>query len=342
MRISTGRFAAAGVLALVLAGCGSQEKIAARVNNVPITEEQFNIRTRNVTPADLQRVHVRAGEFAMQELIAEALMQQLAQQKNAVPTEAQIKEYAKFAKRYNNSEVTFVPDDPSRRTDEDWITDVRSTVAYRNVVMQSFKFTDADLQRVYEQLKPRLRERDRYHLRIIDMRNSARAKEALQALKNNIVFETVALKYSEDVVSGPKGGDVGEVPDVYIPQPLLKAIQGLKPGEYTRSVVAATVPKPPAPGQQPGQPTGTETRYFLAQLVEKKTGTTPTRDEVRLLLENMLARQRDPQAFQRVQRELREFQQKATIQINIKGYDHLLKPQQGPPPAPAPGAPARP
>src|SRR5207237_5133658 len=129
-----------------------------------------------------------------------------------------------------------------------------------------------EVQKLYDQYKPQLAERDQYHLRMIDVKTEAKAQKALEALKK-LPFETVALTQSDDPVSGPKNGDVGFVMDTGLPPPLLEGVKKLKPGEYTQQIIKALVPPYRGTGQPTTQP---ETRFFIVQLVEIKKGRTPT------------------------------------------------------------------
>lgn len=318
----------AAVIALALIGCGQSKKVVAHVNNEVITEDEFNQRTRDVTAANLApslapegpRGPAKAGEFAMDSLIAEKLILQLAAERHCTPTDAQINAYIAFAKKYRDPRYTFMPYDPAR-SDADWYRDARYTVAFLNMVKQDAKITDDDLKSIYDKYRSRLREPDMYHLRIIDVREKDKALKALASLKK-LPFETVALTQSEDPVSGPRSGDVGFVAEQQIPAPVLQAVKKLKPGEYTPEIIPAKVsPWNVAPG--PNAPL--ETRYFIAQLVDKKVGRIPTMEEVRPLLENAAVQRKSPMSIMRVQDALRDYQRKARITINLKPYDALFE-----------------
>lgn len=325
------------------AGCGRGEKIAARVNGDTITEEEFltrvqNINAANLAPALQGRGPARAGELAMMRLIEEKLIFQLATEKKAMPTPEQINHYVAFAKKYNHPAVTLMPGDPFR-TEEDWQRDARIALVIRNLWLAPLDLKEADARKIYDQIKTQLVERDQYHLRLIDTKTQAKAQKALDSLKKGVPFETVALKESDDPSSAKDGGSIGWQQDIQLPQPILQAVKNLKPGEHTTKIIRA----PSMSGMNPGEsPTD---HFFLAQLVEKKPGRTPTFEEVKLLCENEAMRQKDPAGSQRVQQALLEFQNKANIQITMKPYENLmqrLKQPSGTPSAAPPGAPAAP
>ena len=89
------------------------------------------------------------------------------------------------------------------------------------------------------------------------------------------------------------------------------------------------------------QVTDTPTRVQVrVRLVEKKPGRVPPIEEVRPLLENVMINKKDPGAFQRIQNSLKDFQDKANIQINLKEYQPIVaRFKAGPPQAPAAAAP---
>ncbi len=327
MKRAVGSFILAISLLVILNGCaGSGKKVVAKVNRDIITEDEFYARIQRVNAAQLMpaletrgRMPGRAGEFALQTMIAERLVSQYAAEKRATPSEAQITAYIAFAKKYANPQLSLLPQDPFRE-EADWRNDVKSTLAYRNLVMQSVKQDPAELQKLYEQYKPQLAERDQYHLRLIDTKSEKKAQESLKKLEK-LPFETVALTDSEDPVSGPKSGDLGFVNDTQIPPPILAAVKKIKPGEYTKEAIKAEIPAGGAPPAATN--TKTEPHYFIAQLVELKPGRVPTIEEVKPLLENYSIQQKDPGAFSRVQASLREFQEKSEIQINPKAYKSL-------------------
>src|SRR5262245_25926205 len=117
----------AAVLLLVVtaAGCGSNKKIAAHVNNDVISEDEFFERVQNVDAQQLansvqQRGPGRAGEYAMQNLISEKLFLQVAAEKKALPSDADVNRYMTLAKKYQQyPSVTLVPPNPFR-TDNAW------------------------------------------------------------------------------------------------------------------------------------------------------------------------------------------------------------------------------
>lgn len=306
-----------------LAGCGGK-KVAARVNKDNITEDEFYQRVKDVDVAQLAPAlqgqgPSRAGEYAMQNLIYEKLMLQFADTKKVTVSDADVNAYVEFAKKYpQDPMVTWIAPDPFR-TEDDWKRDGRIALLTRKMAFAPLKITDKEIQNIYESKKAALTPPDKYHLRVIIVRSVAKAELCLASLKKGVAFETVALKESEDQTTRSKSGDVGMIPAKVnnpILQPTVDAARKLKPGEYTTSPVKVKISEPN--GQS-------LTAYTLAQLVDIAPGVTPRLETVRWICEVEVASAKDPGAFQRVQTDIREFKDKADIQINMKPYQDLMK-----------------
>jgi parvulin-like peptidyl-prolyl isomerase len=330
-------------LMVAVAGCGGP-KVVARVNNETITEKDFYDRVLQVDAMELgasaqMRGPALAGEFAMQALLTEKVVLQLAAQKGATPTDAQIAGYMAFAKRFPQAlgpgaQNPFRSEAAARR-------DARIQVALRNLTAKPLNITDAELQDEYNRAKDRLVEPRQYHLRLIEVGSETKAKEALAQLAKGISFETVALTQSEDPVAKARSGDVGYLPEPTIPPALLSAIKMLKPGEYSKQIVKVDAPPPGAPNQRRAGP-----HFFVAQLVEVKEPRQIPFEEVRYGVENVVINRKDPNAGQRISVLLRDFMKGAQVEVTLKGYEDVAKKlkegAQGPigapvtPPVPAP------
>jgi len=334
---------------------GGSGAVVVSVNGEDITEKEFMEKTQNVTafnlaPALEQQGGVpgRAGEFALQTLIGDMILFQTAKEKKLIPTDEQITKYIAFAKKYQqNPQATMVNPDPFR-DENGWREDVRRVLTYRALIMSNTKMPEDELKKEYEKFRSQLKEQNTYHLRLVDTRTEAKAKEALAALNSGVAFETVALKHSEDPVSGPRSGDVGTVPEQYLTNlvpGILAVVKKLKPNEYHKGVIKQELTE----AGPTGQPSAKKTvHYYLVQLVERTEGKTPTFEESRFVLENARLLQKEPGAFDKARQEIRRNTEKADVKVNMARYKDL--PQRikqaaqaptvapGDPPGPAPGA----
>ncbi len=325
----------AAAAALGVAGCGgSAEKVAVKVNKDVITETEFTSRVASLDVMTFQAgsqqgAPGKAGEFVIRQLILEKLIIQAAAQKNITASDAEIAAYVTFAKKYPTAPGA-MGDNPLR-DDAAFIRDGRTQIVIRKMALGPLKLTEADYQKVYEQFKPQLKEPEQYHLRIVQSTTLKKSQDALASLNKGVAFETVALSMSEDPLSRQKNGDIGMLPETAIPAALTAAVRGLKPNDYSKAPIRVDTPNPQA---APGTPPQVATRYFLAQLVERKASRTPAIDEVRPIVEYQALMAKDPGAQARIQQELREFTLAADIQMNLKQYEDIVKKLKAPPTAP--------
>ncbi len=309
-------------LAVAVAGCGGP-KVIARVNNETITEKDYYDRLQQVDAVELgasaqMRGPALAGEFAMQALITEKVVLQLAAQKGATPTDAEIAGYMAFAKRYPQAvgpgaQNPFRSEAAARR-------EARLQVAIRNLTAKPLNITAAEIQDEYNKAKQSLVEPRQYRLRLIEVASESKAKDALAQLAKGISFETVALTQSDDPVAKARSGDVGFMPEPSIPPLLLDAIKKLKPGEYTKQAIRVAAPPSPQGQRAPVGP-----HWLVAQLVEIKEPRQIPLEEIKYGIENALINKKDPNAGQRVSGLLRDFMKGAKIEVTLKGYEDLAK-----------------
>ena len=126
----------------------------------------------------------------MQALVFEKLLVQLAKEKNALPSDADINNYIPFAKKYQqNPQLTLLSPDPSR-TDTTWRHDVRLALMRRNLAMAPLKITEDDIKKEYETVKGKITPPDQYHLRMIDVKTNDKALKALESLKTAVALQT--------------------------------------------------------------------------------------------------------------------------------------------------------
>jgi hypothetical protein len=307
-------------LALLGAGCGPSEKVAARVNKDVITEKDYLTRVQAVDYMSLgmsaQRGGAsRAGEFAMRDILMERLFLQAAAEKHVSPTDAQVKDFAAFSKRY----PAFVGDEAriTGRTDAEWLQFARRQVAVRNIALKSVNITQKDIDQLYKDpvFQAQVKERDAYHVRLIVNTTEAKSREALEALRKGVPFETEAFKVSEDPQTRQNSGDAGYLLDTSMQPELREAVMKLKPNEYTKTPVRVT--------QSRAGALGGPTFFIIVQLVEKRAGSMPAQDAVKPAIESILVQRKNPQVGQYIQSTLRDFVAKSTIQVKVKEYEGL-------------------
>lgn len=328
MRLGAGRYilkqaafaALVALTALGLAGCGGGPKVAARVNKETISEQEFQDRLSHVNAIELNESWqgggpTNAGEYAMRTLLFEKIVAILASEKGCAPSAAQITQhmtFLNFMRKY--------PQEASRFgwnplfSEADQRRSLQSLLAFRNLELKPLNLKDTDLTAEYEKRKGSLREPDEAHLRVIFMRNPAKAVGALDSLSKGVSFETVALRESEDASSRQRSGDVGFQPIPRMPAPVQAAIKTLAPGRWTTTPVKVDPPRNAGGRSLP-------TTYWIIQMVERKPGVAPPLETLRPLIEAILLDQKDPGSRARVEEELRSYALKADIEVKLKEYE---------------------
>jgi parvulin-like peptidyl-prolyl isomerase len=328
----------------VLAGCGEgTKKVAAKVNNDIITEEEYLNRLQEVDAVALgssaqQGGPAKAGEYAMRAIITEKLINQLAAAKGAKPDDAQIAQILEFSKRFPSAPGALGIN--PLKSEADTRRDAALELCVRNLALKPLNIKPEDISKLYESVKGQLVEPESVRLRIVDLATKAKAEEALASLTKGVSFETVAMTKSEDPASRSRNGDVGFRPLLALPEPLRNAVKSLKPGEFTKTPVKTEVAVNSPAGVGAGATPG-GVRYLLAQVVERKPERTAKPEEVKPLLETLLLQQKDPNANNRVREMMKETVSKADIQVNIKGLEKVpaaIKAAMSAQPAAAPAA----
>lgn len=340
------------VFAAALSGCGPKD--VAKVNGDTITEEQFQSRLREVDAYELGNSAqsggpAKAAEFALQAMITDRVVLQLAESKKASPTDAQVADYIKFTNKFPSAAGRLAAD--PFRSDDAKKREARMQVAIRNIAMAPLNIKPSDIDAQYKLMLPQLQEPAQVHLRVINLSSEDHAAEALKKLAAGISFETAALS-SEDPVTRDKKGDIGFVPIPQLPPGADKALAPLKDGEYTKTALKVMM----STQSRPGSPSTPTARYLVMQVVERKPGRVVPLDEVRPFVETNLLQIKDPNALQRVGQAVQESMQKADITVTLAGYEDVAQKLKqsgapgaprtggpvgpgGPGPAPAPGAP---
>ncbi len=99
-------------------------------------------------------------------------------------------------------------------------------------VKSKITVTDVDVQKACEEAmtKPK---REVYYI-LIKKGNEKKLEEAMSALNSGVPFEEVAKKFSDDTITGSKGGYLGNVTKGSLIKPLDLAVWSVKPGSIKK------------------------------------------------------------------------------------------------------------
>jgi peptidyl-prolyl cis-trans isomerase C len=168
---------------------------------------------------------------------------------------------------------------------------------YDTIVASGNKLTDMEVQSAYKLLQTEA------HVRIISVPEESTARRLVAELDKGAPFETLAVRFSRHG-SAVKGGDIGFVSYLYLPEPLRTRVMVLKPGEHTA-------------------PTAGDAGWEIAQVVETRPAnpSPPPLGEYRQELEFRLKQQRRRELATQYLTDLR-----GRLTYNPEGLDILCKP----------------
>jgi peptidyl-prolyl cis-trans isomerase C len=134
--------------------------------------------------------------------------------------------------------------------------------------------SEADLQKEYDTLKAQQASRQEYKLRHILVKDEAKAKDLIKAIKaKKTTFEAAAKKDSIDTGSGKNGGELGWGPTSnYVPE-FAQAVESMKKGDLS------------------AQPVQTQFGWHVIQVEDVRPIAFPSFDEAKPQLEEMMRQQ---------------------------------------------------
>ena len=146
MRISVVALLALAVVLSTLVGCGRRGLI--NVNGEKIAKEEFYARLERV-PVQTARGKKMAGQYVIEQMIAERLMQQLAEEKGVEPTEEQITKKIDLVKKQSGGDIRKIL---AQRgiTMEDMKRQLTVEQSMVNVITKGVKVPEADIKKAYE------------------------------------------------------------------------------------------------------------------------------------------------------------------------------------------------
>lgn len=303
-----------------LAGC-QENKIVARVKDTSITQQALYDRVLRVTAAAIpQQQGMDAGGATLISMIREAMVAQMAKEKNAIPKEEDVSKFIAYLKRVNPTTTDEI--NAGRLTDEDLRRSVLLAMEEFGIGTNGAKAEEKELDASYNEQKPQLKIGEMYTVKTMRLPTEATAQQAIDELKKTNDFRAVATKVLG--ITGPELINAGREMTVQadrLPPDMKAAFASVAPGQYTPKPIAAQVPNP--------QTQVAETQYIVAQVVRKTPEYTPSKEEIRPVLEQAVLGKKFPEWQSVKDQQLAEFTKKAIadneIQIDIKRYQPLLK-----------------
>ncbi|GAA0235260.1 peptidylprolyl isomerase [Castellaniella daejeonensis] len=164
--------------------------------------------------------------------------------------------------------------DPAVRQETELATQSILVRALMAKYLKDHPVTDADLQKEYNDIKAEQGSRQEYKLRHILVKDEAKAKDLIKAIKaKKTTFEAAAKKDSIDTGSGKNGGELGWGPTSnYVPE-FAQAVESMKKGDLS------------------AQPVQTQFGWHVIQVEDVRPIAFPSFEEAKPQLEEMMRQQ---------------------------------------------------
>lgn len=164
--------------------------------------------------------------------------------------------------------------DPAVRQETELATQSILVRALMAKYLKDHPVTDTDLQKEYNDIKAEQGSRQEYKLRHILVKDEAKAKDLIKAIKaKKTTFEAAAKKDSIDTGSGKNGGELGWGPTSnYVPE-FAQAVESMKKGDLS------------------AQPVQTQFGWHVIQVEDVRPIAFPSFEEAKPQLEEMMRQQ---------------------------------------------------
>lgn len=295
------------VLSVFAVGCG--RKSMATVNGEAISKDDFYTKLERLQ-IPTQAGNKPAGALVLDQLINEKLIAQIAKDKNAVPTEAQINEKLAMMKKDNPAALKAM--EQSGISQDEIKQQIWVQQAYANVISKGEKATEKEAKQYYDQVRDMVYKKpEQVNIAIIATKTKKSIDEASKLLKDGQEFSTVAMRLSEDPVSKQNGGTLGPVAQNQpnVPKKIIETAFNSKKGEVS------------APFQISGDKTN---MWYILKALDRSPAVTKSFNDVKSsIMENI----RVSKGSQKVDfaKILAEKRKKAKIDISDKKYQSLSK-----------------
>ncbi len=303
---------AAVMVAVFLTGCG--KSTVAKVNGRKITRQEYYNRLERM-PMGNQNIQVEAGMAVLRDLINEELLLRLAEKEKCPPTDAQVNQrYAEMQKQ-----PQFMQRMKESGLSKDQAKDlVRILQAHFNLLTRGITVTDKEVKDYYEKNKStQFTVPENSDVAAIFCEKEADAKKAMDLLKKNVEFATVAKQLSSDPISKERGGRLARpvyADDPALPPAVWKKVLATKKGEITG-------------------PISDQTGHVIFKVIRHNPQKTQKFEEVKFMIWDGLMREKGAKKWD-VDSELNKFRESAEIKIMIDRYRDKLLPKEGGPGVP--------
>lgn len=204
------------MLSLMLAGCSSSDPDAlAEVGGKVITKQAFDsyLKFKRINATDESKYNKLLEQYLERETLALAIEQKALLDKPL--TDAELNEFRKemLISRYFEKYL------------KEKVTD-QAVLNYYNANAELYEKRKVNVAHILLRTNRNMGENERQTKYTV-------AREAYSKIQTGQAFDEIAQKYSEDTISGKKGGDLGWLNEGAIDKRFSEKVFSLKPGEVT-------------------------------------------------------------------------------------------------------------
>jgi len=207
---------------IIPVACLSQQRELARVNDQPITEEEFR-----------RALIVQEGARMLLEMIDTRLIMQAAAKQNVGLTDHELDLKLQQAIARIGSERDFDEQlRQNRRSKEEFREELRAEALLERLALANHPLDDTDLRQYYASHQSEFSYPEQVRLRLMLFREKASADTVASALHEpDADFAGLAKAFSEDPATKDEGGDTGFVSRTDFAKPISDRAFAMKPGQ---------------------------------------------------------------------------------------------------------------
>lgn len=293
-------------VAIPLAGCG--KKTMLTVNGEKVSKDEFYSR--------LERIQVQtpggpklAGNYVMEQIIGEKLVEQLAKKQGVAPTDAQIQSKIQTITKESGNLAAWL--NAQGMTNDDLKKKLSAEQSVINLVSKGVTISDAEVKSAYDKELARpgstltRPEQVKFSVIVVEQKNKNKIDQAYNMLKGGAEFSTVAMQWSEQPNVRQTGGSLDWVnkDDKRVPAQVRQVALGLQQGQYSKPFQAAG-------------------GWVIVRLDDKRGSKTTNFDDIKTMVREQLA-MRKGSANSTFTTDLQKFTKDANIKINAERYSKI-------------------
>ena len=294
------------VVTTTLTGCGKKGLI--KVNGDKISKDEFYARLEQV-PVQTPQGTQLAGQYVVQQLINEKLVQQLAKKEGVTPTEAQIDKKFNSIKKQSGGDFTRALAGRGMTT-EDFKRQMTTEQSLINIVTKGVTIPDDQVKKAYDQAlaakNSPFKRPEQVMVSMILTKDKAGIDKAYSLLNRGGLFEQVVKEQSQDSVTKPNGGQV-PLPitkdDTRVPAEMRSMAFTLPSGKYSK-------------------PFNVKGSWVIIKANQKKPAKTQSYDDVKDFIKEQLA-MREGAKKNNFNKELADYAKTADIVVNKEQYKNI-------------------